>query len=214
MFEYYSIISGFLYLIAIYYKNVIWKYILKPGTMLFIIGSAIEKEKINNIKKFKSNKTNVKIKLLGLTFSGFGDIFLMFPGENMFILGLLSFLFAHIVYIFMFYYLRKKNNYNFKFKMFLFIVSSTYFLLLFPYILKQNGYFMVISVLIYIITITIMVYNSYFTNNLLLLLGSLFFYISDTILAWDKFITYNQKSILEYFVMVTYYTAQFLIANN
>lgn len=209
MFEYYSIISGFLYLIAIYHKNVIWKYILKPGTMLCIIVAAIEKERMNKYKK-----SNIKIKLLGLTFSIIGDIFLMFQGENMFLLGLLSFLFAHIAYIFMFYYIEKKYNYNFKLKVFLFIISSVYFLLIYTKVLKNGGYFMVISVIIYIITITIMVYKSSLTSNPFLLLSALLFYTSDAILAWDKFIINNQNSNLEYFVMITYYVSQLLIATN
>lgn len=206
MFTYCTIISGLLYLSAIYYKNIILKYILKPGTMLFIISSAIESELV------KHYKLNIKTKLIGLTFSIIGDIFLMFHGDNMFILGLLSFLFAHITYIYMFNYLKKKENNNFK--LFLSIISLIYFSLIFKNVLNQGGYFMIVAVSIYMITITIMVYTASLTNNLSFLIGALFFYISDAILAWNKFIYYEQNSILEYLVMITYYSAQFFIAKN
>lgn len=205
MFTYCTIISGLLYLVAIYYKNVILKYILKPGTMLFIISSAIETEILNN-------KLNIKTKLLGLTFSIIGDILLMFHSNNMFMLGLLSFLCAHITYIYMFYYLKKKNNNNLKF--FLFIISLIYFSLIFKNVLEQDGYFMILAVSIYIFAITNMVYTASLTNNLQFLIGALLFYISDAILAWNKFIYYEQDPKLEYLVMITYYSAQFFIAKN
>ncbi|KAJ2797881.1 hypothetical protein H4R20_005025, partial [Coemansia guatemalensis] len=73
-----------LYLVAIVGNWYRIKYVLKPVITLLIAYPTFQKPYL-----YIS---------LGLIFSTIGDVFLMFPREDMFIPGLLSFLVAHILY--------------------------------------------------------------------------------------------------------------------
>lgn len=130
----------------------------------------------------------------------------------MFIYGLLSFLCAHIVYIYMFYNLRQKNKNNLK--IILFIIDLIYFSFLYQGIYEQGGYLMIFSVIIYIIVITLMVYLAFLNNNKVLSFGVLLFYISDATIALDKFIFKSTKTNFEYIIMITYYIAQICISKS
>jgi uncharacterized membrane protein YhhN len=148
---------------------------------------------------------------IGLLFSLLGDIFLMFEGELMFICGLSSFLTAHIFYIFVFYNARTTKQ-NKTLLLFLVFFASSYYSYIYKEIFIQGGYVMLIAVLVYIIVITTMVYFAYLNNNTILTLGVTMFFISDSALAFDKFIINATDSKLEYLVMSTYHIAQLCIA--
>ena len=156
--------------------------------------------------------------LSGLLFSWIGDVILLFTdlGEIYFILGLLSFLTAHIIYCVLFnkqHKARKKQNRS------LFIFGS---ILIALYLIGMVSFLMPflgnleIPVTIYASIISIMLlfaFNGFLVwekpGNLLVFLGAFFFVVSDSILAINKFYAPIPKS--SFFIMLTYLLAQYLI---
>ncbi|CAO0791006.1 unnamed protein product [Mucor circinelloides] len=199
MFTNLAIISSLLYFCVIYTDSLYIKYLLKPTTTLLIIGVGLESDNYRN-----------NTKLAGLVFSLLGDIFLMFTGEDMFILGLASFLTAHIFYIYMFYGTKKRDQTSVLFG--LFSIASVYFSFLYPSIFQEGGIVLTVAVAVYIIVITFMVYYAFMNDNTNLSIGVFLFFISDATLALDKFLYHAPDRRCEYIVMITYYAAQFCIA--
>lgn len=158
------------------------------------------------------------ILLAALTLSWLGDVILLFTdlGEIYFILGLVFFLTAHIVYCILFNKqkrIRKKQNKP------LFIFGSVFIAfyligmisVLMPYLGDLE-----IPVSIYASVISIMLlfaFNGFLVwekpGNQLVFLGAIFFIISDSILAMNKFYAPIPKS--SFFIMLTYLLAQYLI---
>lgn len=156
--------------------------------------------------------------LAALIFSWVGDVILLFTdlGEIYFILGLVCFLIAHIIYCILFNKqkrTRKKQNRP------LFIIGS---IVIAIYLIGMVSVLMPflgdleIPVTIYAIIISIMLLfalNGFLVwekpGNLLVFLGALFFVISDSILAVNKFYAPIPKS--SFFIMLTYLLAQYLI---
>jgi uncharacterized membrane protein YhhN len=154
-----------------------------------------------------------KIMLLALVFSLIGDISIMFDhvSTNYFLIGLISFLIAHIMYVLVFLENRKKSQKSISFIVILIVYTSTLF-----YILKDGLNEMLIPVIIYILVILAMAITaSYRKGNVttlsynLVLVGALFFVVSDSILAINKFHTaITSKHLL---IMITYALAQYCI---
>ncbi|WP_281632142.1 lysoplasmalogenase [Flavobacterium luteolum] len=158
------------------------------------------------------------ILLAALALSWLGDVILLFTdlGEIYFILGLVFFLTAHIVYCVLFNKqkrIRKKQNKP------LFIFGSVFIAcyligmvsVLMPYLGELE-----IPVSIYASVISIMLlfaFNGFLVwekpGNKLVFLGAIFFIISDSILAVNKFYAPIPKS--SFFIMLTYLLAQYLI---
>ncbi len=147
-----------------------------------------------------------------LFFSFWGDTFLLFK-DKFFLLGLVSFLFAHVLYI------KISSGYLKKVSLLKIIISSIPYIFTFSsvvFLLYNNLGEMLIPVIIYgmIIsvfgTITLVNYiQEKSTENLWLLLGAIIFIISDSILAINKF--YEAREIYSISLIVTYIVAQYLI---
>jgi uncharacterized membrane protein YhhN len=156
--------------------------------------------------------------LTGLVFAFAGDVLLMMQAENanLFMYGLIAFLLCHIFYIRAFT-LDHKSNPNFKNPYFLWAVGAFAIFCsgLFFY-LQPNLGAMQFPVLMYAIIITlmaIMAVNRYGKVNIfsfkLILYGALFFLLSDSVLAVNKFSTpIAQGGSL---IMASYMIAQYLI---
>lgn len=154
----------------------------------------------------------------GLIFALLGDVLLMLQSNNpsFFIYGLIAFLLCHISYIRAFI-LDHKSNPNYKNPFFLWAVGALIIFCvgLFFYLQPFLGA-MQFAVLIYAIIITfmaIMAFNRYGKVNIfsykLILYGALFFLLSDSVLAVNKFARpIPQSAIL---IMATYMIAQYLI---
>lgn len=136
----------------------------------------------------------------GLFLSFLGDVFLLFPEG--FLPGLISFLLAHVCYIFCFKKLKIKNLPIFIPPVLVYLFTLLY--ILFPYL---NG--MKIPVVIYGITISTMLYFSICTKNKLLILGALLFIISDSVLSYSMFV--EGKTEWNLLVMISYITAQLFL---
>lgn len=184
------------------HRQFIW--LFKPLTMILIIAAVY----FYSPKKFFYPWAI----LVGLVFSLIGDVFLIVP-QSYFVFGLMSFLFAHIFYAAAFF---KAGEGEFKF------ASLAAFLIgLLILALNYAGVpdALKIPVVVYAATISLMLclaLNFYLSKKtppaLFALSGAFLFVVSDSILAFNKF-TYEFSSA-KIFILVTYFTAQWLIARS
>jgi len=152
--------------------------------------------------------------LAALFFSLLGDILLLFEKANplFFIVGLISFLIAHVGYIIIFNRIRTKNNISIKWWI-IFIILCYYSILLSS--LFPNLGQMKIPVVVYGAVISTMffvalhlLYNKS-NANMQIVMGAILFVVSDSILAFNKF--YNNFSSASFLIMLTYAFAQYFI---
>ena len=166
------------------------------------------------IKTSKSLTKSIKfLTLLALVFSLLGDVLLMFvdTSEHFFTIGLVAFLSAHVMYILLFLKHRNKDKTPYGFIVLLLICATTLF-----YFLKDGLGKMLMPVLVYILVILTMATTAYLRENMvnklsysLIFLGALFFMVSDSILALNKF--YHPIPLSNISIMFTYALAQYLI---
>lgn len=145
--------------------------------------------------------------LTGLFFCTIGDGTLQW-----FVFGLSMFLIGHLFYLSAFYRLR--------------ILTRARVAMIVP-IALYAGYFgwqltsalsndgdsgLIVPVLLYVIVICLMAWTAILSGNRYAIIGSLLFLASDTILAWNKFVSDIEHSGV--LIMTTYYVAQFLIAHS
>lgn len=152
--------------------------------------------------------------LIGLILCLIGDVFLALPQKIMFPLGLISFLFGHVFYIFAFIHVAEVSEWFSFESLIIFIISGWIYFRLRPHLEK-----MMIPVLLYIIVITIMFCGAWavfgtkgwnFAGTSALVLGAVCFYLSDIFVARDRFI---QKEFLNQLIgLPLYYAGQFLLA--
>lgn len=151
--------------------------------------------------------------LLALLFSLSGDILLMFvaTSSNYFIGGLISFLVAHVLYIFIFLKRRNHKIWSVPLLLMLIIYGSMIF-----YFLNDGLGALLLPVLMYMLVIFIMTWTASLRKGkvskdsyILVLIGALLFVASDSILALNKFAFPVFLSSLS--IMLTYAIAQFMI---
>lgn len=156
--------------------------------------------------------------LLALLFSWIGDVILLFAdiAEIYFILGLISFLIAHVISCFLFNnqikIKAKKNSIIFGIGSFL---IAFYLIGMLTVLLPTLGN-LKIPVTVYASVISIMVlfaFNGFLVwkspGNKYIFIGALIFVMSDSILAINKFYAPIERS--SFFIMLTYLMAQYLI---
>jgi len=168
---------------------------------------------------YKAQKSNfLRIILLSLVFSFFGDITLMLIeyNENLFIIGLASFLIAHLLYIIVFYKNIKPFTIKLVKKNLLYILIFIAFYTSLLFVLWDNLNEMLIPVLIYGAVITLMgVFATLRKTNkesyVLVILGALLFICSDTLIAFNKFIFNSDLLYAQAYIMILYVLAQYFI---
>jgi len=186
----------------------VFKPMLMPILMLFVY--------VNT----KLSTTHSKLIFFALLFSMAGDVFLM-PYVDDFLLGLASFLIAHIFYIVAF---TKGNNLIAGLNKSLTLVVAILlayigliYVLVKSMLLAGTDTKMIASVVVYASVITFMVLStiSMYSNNKnlqmrLIMLGAILFMLSDSTIAINKFVLDIPLSGL--FIMTTYTLAQWLIS--
>ncbi len=179
-----------------------WHYILKPLTTLTIITIAFS----NATPGFTIYADLI---LAGLIFSLSGDIFLMLP-QDRFLPGLVSFLLAHIVYSLAF--LQATNDFTLWIIIPLLLYGAWMYWQLLPRLGKMRY-----AVLVYILLILLMAgsaINLWWQQptrfSLMAGLGAIFFVVSDSILAWNRFKQASPRA--GWLILSTYFIAQLLIA--
>ena len=161
--------------------------------------------------------------LAAILFSLLGDIFLMLEAsdQRFFMAGLLAFMTAHVAYIFAY----RKHRYQAPEES---LQGIQKIRLAFPIILAGSGLVVILyptlgvlklPVIVYALVLVMMVLNALFRYGRtplqsfrLVFAGAIFFMVSDSILALNKFLT--PISHAGSFVMITYITAQFLIVRG
>lgn len=151
--------------------------------------------------------------VLALVFSLSGDILLMFVEQspNFFLLGLVAFLLAHIMYIIAFWRDRMANKGVLGFIILLLGYAFGLF-----YLLKDGLKDMMIPVIIYMIVILSMSTTAFLRRGNVpvasywfVFVGAILFMVSDSILALNKF--YQTLPLSSISIMLTYALAQFCI---
>jgi uncharacterized membrane protein YhhN len=147
-----------------------------------------------------------------LFFSFWGDVLLLFP-EKFFVVGLVSFLITHLIYM------RIIKGFLLKIDLSLFLKSGLVFIIYFGsivFLIKNNLNELFIPVVIYGLVISafgtfslVNYIKNKATENLWLLVGALIFILSDSIIAINKFYMINAD--LGSLIMLTYIVAQYLI---
>lgn len=195
--------SAILFIWAEYNGPPIQIYIFKPLTMVFILLIAVLKTK-------KAPAFYAYAIIAGLVCSMAGDIFLMLPSDQ-FILGLISFLIAHLFYITAFTYGRKIRP-----APWLLIPFVLYGILMYGILSPYLGV-MKLPVAAYIIVILIMGWRAWERwshtaerTALLAFLGAVLFVISDSVLALNRF--REPFEVARALNLSTYFAAQWLIA--
>jgi len=173
-------------------------YIFKPlATSLIILMALLIPNPVSAFYKYMI--------LSGLMFSLFGDVFLMLPTDR-FIMGLASFLIAHLFYIAAFSFTGSFS------KSFLCLIPFLIFGIFIFGMLRPHLGNLKLPVLVYMLAILVMAWQALnrFPESWLAFLGALFFIASDTILAIDSFKTKFRHA--RFYVLTTYFIAQWLIA--
>jgi len=201
-------------------ENRILIYIFKPLVMVCIIGWMSSQINFGNIS-VDAGKFPILFFFIGMVFCLFGDVFLM-VSEKLFIPGLLSFLFGHIFFLMGFGQVLPKMEYILPGLIVLGIVifiSVQIFIEISKGLKSKSQTKMKIPVVVYSIAISIMLYAAFLTlmerewdykAALLVSFGALFFYISDVLNAWIRFVGSIKWGRV--IVMITYHLAQFAIA--
>ena len=189
-----------------------WKwleYIAKPAAMLALLAY------VWRLRPGLLVNGNINWLILALLFSLAGDILLMLP-KNLFLPGLLTFLLAHIAYIFALSIVLPPLNLASLFVALMVGMTSVQIYRRVAAGLESSGETrMKIPVLLYTSAISVMVILALLTlvsnewenyRALLLSAGALLFFISDTWIAWDRFVEPLKYRHLR--VMSSYHLAQ------
>lgn len=188
------------YLVGLKMRNRTIKYLLKPGTMLLIIALA----------SVGATSGRDWVVVVGLLFSLVGDVFLMLP-QDYFVPGLGSFLIAHVLYVGAFGAAGPPLSAGKAvLAAALAAIAFLVYLRLRPGVQRAGGSGLTTAVAVYVAVITLMVWRAFGTGSLLVILGALLFYVSDALLAWNRFAF--RFAWAEYGVMATYFAAQYLLA--
>lgn len=199
---------SFIYLLILLSGNESLNCFLKP-ILIPLLGIAVA-----CYKNFPSKN----ILLSALLFSWIGDVVLLFADidEIYFILGLVSFLISHIIYIVLF---NKQNKIEGEENKNIFrigsLVIALYLIAMLALLLPTLGD-LKIPVIVYssvISTMLLFAFNGFLawgkSGNRHVFTGAIVFVASDTILAIDKFYSPVERS--SFFIMLTYLVAQYLI---
>ncbi len=140
-----------------------------------------------------------------------GDIFLMWEGELFFILGLSSFLIMQIIYSLAFF--SQKDKYDLLDKIGAGIMAIIAGAMIFHLVPKVDGVLIgaipVYSLCIMVMVITALWRSKSHWSYIPVLCGALLFFISDSLIALDRFSTPFEDSY--FIIMTTYMAAQYFI---
>jgi uncharacterized membrane protein YhhN len=182
------------------------EYVAKPAVMVLLIGVAITLEPVDDAARIAI--------VVGLVCSLAGDVFLMLPGRqdggrSLFVAGLTAFLAGHVAYIVAF---ELRGQTGLWFVIGLGVVAlgiATIGLRVARGVREGPHPSLVGPVVAYIAVISVMVATAFGTRNPFAIVGAISFYVSDAVLAWNRFIEERPYGRLA--TMVTYHVGQALI---
>jgi uncharacterized membrane protein YhhN len=185
-------------------------FVAKPLIVLGLIGHYY----------FQSSSRSA-IFIFALLFCWAGDVLLLFQGELFFIMGLISFLIGHVLYILcyrQFQYSDKSKELlgpqKVRFSLPFILIGTGLVVILFPVLGDLK-----IPVMIYALVLALMVINALLRYGrtstksfLFVFLGAILFMTSDSMLAINRFL--HPFSTAGTLIMITYCLAQFLIVEG
>jgi len=145
--------------------------------------------------------------IIGLLFCMLGDYSLQW-----FIIGLFSFLIGHIFYILAFNLRRSKGKRNNLMGLFISAYAIIMAIIMVKSLIEGQKGGLIVPVILYIFVISLMVWIAWLTKNIWIMIGSLSFMVSDSILAWNMFV--SSVDVASLLIMSTYYGAQFCFARS
>jgi uncharacterized membrane protein YhhN len=169
------------------------RWIGKPGVMVALIAAAL-----------LAGEAPTAVRtwfVVALVLSLAGDVLLLLP-ERWFVLGLVAFLLAHVAYIAGLAQL----DLHWTWWALAVVIAD---LLLAPRLLagvRRIDPALAGPVLAYLLVISAMAMTAWSTGEALLVVAALLFFVSDAVLAWNRFVSPRHWSPLA--VMVTYHSAQ------
>ncbi len=194
------LLSGLLHITGLYVKSPSLKMVFKPLTTLLIIFFAFRQ---NGPETYKT------LILAGLFLSLAGDIFLMLPRER-FVAGLVSFLLAHFFFIAAFVYSHGP------FLNWIYLTPVFVYFVLFLNVLWKHTGKMSVPVGIYALVLLLFLWQAagrydFFHSDTALfgLWGALLFVLSDSLLAYNKFVKPLKWAPAT--LMVLYWSALYLL---
>jgi alkenylglycerophosphocholine/alkenylglycerophosphoethanolamine hydrolase len=192
--------------IAVEKKSKILEYVAKPAAMLALLGWMGQGVGWGGAMQWFT---------IGAVFCLVGDVFLMLP-RDLFIFGLLAFLLGHIFYVIG---LNNSVPYINYLGGVVIVILGIYLMWLYPKLsggLSARGKSgLKIPVLVYSLVISLMVYSAMMTWTrsgwsdvaaLFASIGAVLFFASDSMLAWDRFLTPLSHARLR--VMTSYHLGQ------
>lgn len=195
--------------IALRWKKI--EYFAKPGVIVALVAWLISNGGFEGRLIFF---------IFGLTFSMAGDIALMLP-KGSFIAGLIFFLIAHIFYILGFNVTIPEFSIA-AFFVLLLISMNAYEISrrIIKACVEQGRKNLRVPIIFYTVVISLMVFSALLTlirpnsewiplASLLVSLGAISFFVSDSLLTWNRFVTPIKFGDL--FVIITYHVAQITI---
>jgi uncharacterized membrane protein YhhN len=209
-------LMGYLLLLAVHLLAILsdWeliRFISKPLLMTWLL--------VYFISVTPKEFPNRKLVIISLVFSWLGDVFLLQSAPHYFLAGLGSFLFAQLVYSWIFIRIRKRKNQTGQWNIPLLIGIGIYIVLLYGWLFRYLPVEMKLPVLIYALAIGTMfqlafhctsVPRSYFSS--LLIAGAALFVVSDSLLAVNQFI--QPFPLAGVGIMLTYGLAQLFIIHS
>lgn len=194
-------ISAGITIFSKYSNNKLALYIFKPLTTIVILILAILFSRV-------SFQNHNELIFIGLVFCLLGDIFLML--NHKFLQGLISFLIAHILFLFFFYL--KSETVNYYILVPIFLIGIT----LYSFLFKKLGK-MKIPVFIYLTIILLMAWfgiSFYITTHSfaakIITIAVILFVFSDANIAFNKF--NKPYKLAELLILSTYFVSIYLIA--
>ncbi len=195
------VFSG-LYILGDLLRIPLLKYVFKPLATILIIFFAL-------LQPMETSETYKFLIITALVFSLVGDVFLLLPSDK-FVHGLVSFLIAHLFFIAAFAlgfgpYLEIS-----------YLIPSAIYAVVFLWVLLSKTGNLKIPVLVYSLVLMVFLWQAsgrfYYladSSSSLILTGAVLFIVSDTVLAYDRFVrSYKFSSAL---IHSTYWAALFFL---
>lgn len=173
------------------------EYVAKPLTMVLLIGAASALDPVDPAVRVAF--------VVALAFSLAGDIFLMLP-RDLFVAGIASFLVAHLAYI---AGLQLRGQSGGWFVLGLVVVVAAILMVGVRILraVRAGDDALAVPVTAYLAVISLMVASAFGTTNGFAIAGSLLFYASDAMIAWNRFVQPHPWARVA--IMITYHLGQF-----
>lgn len=161
---------------------------------------------LTNLFEQTERKSYHIITIVGLLFCISGDYLLQW-----FVIGLFTFLCGHIFYIISFRKQIKAYSPD-AFRIIIIIYAIIMMAIMTVALINKQEYVLIAPVIIYTTIIALMAFTAWKTKNRWLIIGSILFLVSDSILALNKFVI--DVPFSSALIMVTYYGANYFIATS